>query len=185
MLQPQSAKEPVTGSMEAAGAGGSAPSPQSEAVTNELQELSLQLAPKLLPIQQRKNGEAELQPVGVSICIWYLQSHQLEYQGPYRILPQSHHLDSVFPIPRLDSSDLGTTQRIVSIVKTKGEFAPLAIVSVRVSQSLRLSSVSGAVVTAAPLKIGIFLFRRSAVGDTCQFPQIRWLRPEVTLNTTQ
>ncbi|XP_035800255.2 myocardin related transcription factor Ab isoform X4 [Amphiprion ocellaris] len=41
--------------MEVAGAPGSAPSPQSEAVTNELQELSLQPAPTLLPLQERKN----------------------------------------------------------------------------------------------------------------------------------
>lgn len=36
---------------------GSACSPQSEAVTNELQELSLQPAPNSLPIHERKNGE--------------------------------------------------------------------------------------------------------------------------------
>lgn len=36
---------------------GSASSPQSDAVTNELQELSLQPAPNLLPIRERKNGE--------------------------------------------------------------------------------------------------------------------------------
>lgn len=36
---------------------GSASSPQSEAVTNELQELSLQPAPNSLPIHERKNGE--------------------------------------------------------------------------------------------------------------------------------
>ncbi|XP_038125108.1 myocardin related transcription factor Ab isoform X3 [Cyprinodon tularosa] len=47
--------DPSTGAMEVAGASGSAPSPQSEAVTNELQELSLQPAPNLLPIQERKN----------------------------------------------------------------------------------------------------------------------------------
>lgn len=34
-----------------------APSPHSEAVTNELQELSLQPAPNLLPLRDRKNGE--------------------------------------------------------------------------------------------------------------------------------
>lgn len=32
-------------------------SPQSEAVANELQELSLQLTPKLLPVRERKNGK--------------------------------------------------------------------------------------------------------------------------------
>ncbi|XP_018615322.1 myocardin-related transcription factor A-like isoform X3 [Scleropages formosus] len=36
-------------------APGSAPSPQSEAVTNELQELSLQAGPTLLPLRERKN----------------------------------------------------------------------------------------------------------------------------------
>uniref|UniRef100_A0A096ME52 Myocardin related transcription factor Ab n=1 Tax=Poecilia formosa TaxID=48698 RepID=A0A096ME52_POEFO len=41
--------------MEVPGKPGSAPSPQSEAVTNELQELSLQPAPNLLLIQERKN----------------------------------------------------------------------------------------------------------------------------------
>lgn len=34
----------------------SIPSPQSEAVANELQELSLQPAPNLLPVRERKNG---------------------------------------------------------------------------------------------------------------------------------
>uniref|UniRef100_A0A667YQX6 Uncharacterized protein n=1 Tax=Myripristis murdjan TaxID=586833 RepID=A0A667YQX6_9TELE len=38
-------------------ADGSAPSPQSEAVANELQELSLQPVPNLLPIRERKNGK--------------------------------------------------------------------------------------------------------------------------------
>ncbi|XP_039991028.1 myocardin related transcription factor Ab isoform X4 [Xiphias gladius] len=41
--------------MQVAGTPGSAPSPQSESVTNELQELSLQPAPNLLPLQERKN----------------------------------------------------------------------------------------------------------------------------------
>ncbi|KAL4658064.1 MKL/myocardin-like protein 1 isoform X2 [Arapaima gigas] len=36
-------------------ASGSAPSPQSDAVTNELQELSLQPTPSLLPLHERKN----------------------------------------------------------------------------------------------------------------------------------
>ncbi|MGH0123495.1 UNVERIFIED_CONTAM: hypothetical protein FKN15_022720 [Acipenser sinensis] len=39
------------------GAAGHAPTLQSEAVTNELQELSLHPAPKLLPLRDRKNGE--------------------------------------------------------------------------------------------------------------------------------
>uniref|UniRef100_UPI003AAD08F1 myocardin-related transcription factor A-like n=1 Tax=Centroberyx gerrardi TaxID=166262 RepID=UPI003AAD08F1 len=45
--------EPQLG--EGSSAGGPAPSPQSEAVANELQELSLQPAPNLLPIRERKN----------------------------------------------------------------------------------------------------------------------------------
>ncbi len=36
---------------------GSVPSPQSEAVTSELQELSLQSLPSLVPLRERKNGE--------------------------------------------------------------------------------------------------------------------------------
>lgn len=56
--QPQIGEEPSPGSMEVTGTPGSAPSPQSEAVTNELQELSLQPAPNLLPLQERKNGKA-------------------------------------------------------------------------------------------------------------------------------
>ncbi|XP_058262074.1 myocardin related transcription factor Ab isoform X1 [Hemibagrus wyckioides] len=41
--------------MVAASASGTAPSPQSEAVTSELQELSLQSGPILLPLSERKN----------------------------------------------------------------------------------------------------------------------------------
>ncbi|XP_061082937.1 myocardin-related transcription factor A-like isoform X2 [Conger conger] len=41
--------------MVTASAPGSAPSPQSEVVTNELQELSLQSGPCLLPLKERKN----------------------------------------------------------------------------------------------------------------------------------
>jgi len=37
-------------------AGASTPSPQSEAVANGLQELSLQPAPNLLPVRVRKDG---------------------------------------------------------------------------------------------------------------------------------
>ena len=43
--------------MESAETQGLAPSPQSEAVTSELQELSLQPAPNQVPLQERKNGE--------------------------------------------------------------------------------------------------------------------------------
>lgn len=59
-LDPLQGADPSAGTMEVPGKSGSAPSPQSEAVTNELQELSLQPAPNLLPIQERKNGECEL-----------------------------------------------------------------------------------------------------------------------------
>lgn len=54
----QRVEELSPGSMAAATATGSAPSPQSEAVTNELQELSLQAIPTLLPLKERKNGES-------------------------------------------------------------------------------------------------------------------------------
>ncbi|KAG2463562.1 MKL1 protein, partial [Polypterus senegalus] len=47
--------EEVVVTMVIPGAPGSAPSPQSEAVTNELQELSLQPGPNLLPLRDRKN----------------------------------------------------------------------------------------------------------------------------------
>lgn len=57
-LHTQKGEEPSPGRMQVAGTPGSAPSPQSESVTNELQELSLQPAPNLLPLQERKNGEA-------------------------------------------------------------------------------------------------------------------------------
>uniref|UniRef100_A0A673I725 Phosphatase and actin regulator n=1 Tax=Sinocyclocheilus rhinocerous TaxID=307959 RepID=A0A673I725_9TELE len=43
------------GSMVSAVGNGSVPSPQSEAVTSELQELSLQSVPSLLPLKERKN----------------------------------------------------------------------------------------------------------------------------------
>uniref|UniRef100_A0A3P9LYS9 Myocardin related transcription factor Ab n=1 Tax=Oryzias latipes TaxID=8090 RepID=A0A3P9LYS9_ORYLA len=44
-----------SGTMEVVGPPGSALSPQSEAVTNELQELTLQPAPNLPPLKERKN----------------------------------------------------------------------------------------------------------------------------------
>lgn len=56
-LDPLKGSDPGAEAMEVPGTSGSAQSPQSEAVTNELQELSLQPAPNLLPIQERKNGE--------------------------------------------------------------------------------------------------------------------------------
>lgn len=56
-VHPQKEEEQGSSSMEVGETAGSAPSPQSEAVTNELQELTLQTAPKLLPIQQRKSGK--------------------------------------------------------------------------------------------------------------------------------
>uniref|UniRef100_A0AAX7VL39 SAP domain-containing protein n=1 Tax=Astatotilapia calliptera TaxID=8154 RepID=A0AAX7VL39_ASTCA len=54
-MDSQKGEEPNPGSMEVASVPGSASSPQSDAVTSELQELSLQPAPNLLPIQERKN----------------------------------------------------------------------------------------------------------------------------------
>ncbi|XP_008436127.1 myocardin related transcription factor Ab isoform X1 [Poecilia reticulata] len=54
-LDPLQGADPNAGTMEVPGKSGLALSPQSEAVTNELQELSLQPAPNLLPIQERKN----------------------------------------------------------------------------------------------------------------------------------
>ncbi|KAM8729000.1 myocardin related transcription factor Ab isoform 1-T1 [Acanthopagrus schlegelii] len=54
-LHPQKGEEPSPGSMEASKTPGLAPSPQSEAVTSELQELSLQPAPDPMPLQERKN----------------------------------------------------------------------------------------------------------------------------------
>ncbi|KPP70573.1 hypothetical protein Z043_110588, partial [Scleropages formosus] len=53
--EPPKGEEPSTSSTMAPTAPGSAPSPQSEAVTNELQELSLQAGPTLLPLRERKN----------------------------------------------------------------------------------------------------------------------------------
>nr|XP_020476023.1 MKL/myocardin-like protein 2 [Monopterus albus] len=55
MLHSQKGEGPNPSSMEVAGTPGAAPSPQSEAVTCELQELSLQPVSNLLPIQERKN----------------------------------------------------------------------------------------------------------------------------------
>ncbi|KAI4873490.1 hypothetical protein NFI96_032570 [Prochilodus magdalenae] len=51
----QAGEELSPGSMVSAVASGSAPSPQSEAVTSELKELSLQSVPSLLPLSERKN----------------------------------------------------------------------------------------------------------------------------------
>lgn len=54
---PEKREEPSCGTMEVCGTAVLAPSPQSEAVTSELQELSLQPAPDPVPLQERKNGE--------------------------------------------------------------------------------------------------------------------------------
>ncbi|KAG7268962.1 hypothetical protein CRUP_004886 [Coryphaenoides rupestris] len=54
-VDPQKREESIPGDMLVARAAGSAHSPRSEAVTNELQELSLQPAPSLLPLRERKN----------------------------------------------------------------------------------------------------------------------------------
>lgn len=59
--------------MEVTGTPGLAPSPQSEAVTSELQELSLQPAPDPMPLQERKNGET------------LLHAHFLSFQSPLLI----------------------------------------------------------------------------------------------------
>ena len=56
-VDPQKWEESSPGSMLVARAAGSAHSPRSEAVTNELQELSLTPAPSLLPLRERKNGK--------------------------------------------------------------------------------------------------------------------------------
>lgn len=69
-LHLQKGEEPSPGSMEVTGTPGLAPSPQSEAVTSELQELSLQPAPNPLPLQERKNGET------------VLHAHFLSFQSP-------------------------------------------------------------------------------------------------------
>lgn len=50
-------EDPLINSMKAARVQGLVPSIQSEAVTSELQELSLHPAPEPVPLQERKNGE--------------------------------------------------------------------------------------------------------------------------------
>ncbi|KAK9530691.1 hypothetical protein VZT92_012179 [Zoarces viviparus] len=56
-LHPQTGQQLSPGTMEVSGAPGLVPSPQSEAVTTELQELSLQPGPvPARPLQERKNG---------------------------------------------------------------------------------------------------------------------------------
>ncbi|KAL0983998.1 hypothetical protein UPYG_G00135680 [Umbra pygmaea] len=54
-LEQQCGAEPCPGIMVVAVASGSAPSPQSEAVANELQDLTLQPAPNDMPVRDRKN----------------------------------------------------------------------------------------------------------------------------------
>lgn len=56
-LHSQKGEELSPGSMEVTGTPGLVPSPQSEAMASELQELSLQPAPDPMPLQDRKNGE--------------------------------------------------------------------------------------------------------------------------------
>lgn len=56
-MESHKGEEPSPDSMEVSGGPGLAPSPQSEAVTTELQELSIHPAANLLPLQERKNGE--------------------------------------------------------------------------------------------------------------------------------
>lgn len=50
-------EDPLINSMKAVRVQGLVPSIQSEAVTSELQELSLHPAPEPVPLQERKNGE--------------------------------------------------------------------------------------------------------------------------------
>lgn len=57
MLNPQKGEEISPDKMEVAETPGLAPSPPSESVTNDLQELSLHPGPNVLPLQERKNGE--------------------------------------------------------------------------------------------------------------------------------
>ncbi|KAK6328366.1 hypothetical protein J4Q44_G00003440 [Coregonus suidteri] len=54
-LEPQDGAEPSPGIMVVGVSPGSAPSPRSEAVTNELQELTLQPASNDMPVRDRKN----------------------------------------------------------------------------------------------------------------------------------
>lgn len=63
-LHPAKQEVPSIDSMEAARMPGLAPSPQSEAVASELQELSLHPAPEPVPLQERKNGETGAFVVG-------------------------------------------------------------------------------------------------------------------------
>lgn len=54
---PREKEEPIINSMKATRMQGLVPSLQSEAVTTELQELSIHPAPEPVPLQERKNGE--------------------------------------------------------------------------------------------------------------------------------
>lgn len=56
------------GSMVSAVGNGSVPSPQSEAVASELQELTLQSVPSPLPLKERKNGELTTRPYASSLA---------------------------------------------------------------------------------------------------------------------
>ncbi|KAM3863906.1 myocardin-related transcription factor A-like [Diretmus argenteus] len=76
-----------TQSQEGPGADGLAPSPQSEAMANELQELSLQPAPNLLPIRDRKNGN--LVPLAMLEPLSCLRIDP----APFRPQPISSHMD--------------------------------------------------------------------------------------------
>lgn len=53
------------------------PSPQSEAVTHEMEELSLQPTQNLPPLNERKNGERFLLHSPVGTCSWYTNWHRL------------------------------------------------------------------------------------------------------------
>lgn len=58
---PDSSRRDMDTQGEAGAAGLLVPSPQSEAVTHELGELSLQPNQNLPPLKERKNGESTLQ----------------------------------------------------------------------------------------------------------------------------
>ena len=50
------------------------PSPQSEAVTHEMEELTLQPTQSLPPLNERKNGE-EVPSFNIFLCIFCLNTH--------------------------------------------------------------------------------------------------------------
>ncbi|MGH0172060.1 UNVERIFIED_CONTAM: hypothetical protein FKN15_062512 [Acipenser sinensis] len=73
------------------GAAGHAPTLQSEAVTNELQELSLHPAPKLLPLRDRKNGECNKLKGHCEITEFSSSSFSTEEPGRNSLVKESCH----------------------------------------------------------------------------------------------